>query len=364
MGACASKQPVSAEDNQEKVRDKELSARIKEDAAKDSKVVKILMLGAGESGKSTIVRQIVRLFGRHKENAEDVKNLTHLCIQNVFTTIRTLCQHIKRNNLEWKLEDREAYDDIMSGPSVLKVINDDTSNLDDRFNDNVKKLWADEGIQLAWTQRHVLPIVETVKYFLDKLDVVLAPGYTVSDQDALLVRNRTTGIIEQSFVLNGIDFLVVDVGGQKTERKKWIHCFQDVTAIIFVAALSEYNLRMFEDLSKNRMADAIELFDSICNNQFLERAALILFLNKRDLFEEKIRFVPIASVPEFGDFDGEVGHFDKSCDYFLQKFLARNKLKTRNIYFHVTCATDKDNVQVVFEACREVILKRMLEAQW
>ena len=38
-----------------------------------------------------------------------------------------------------------------------------------------------------------------------------------------------------------------DVGGQRTQRSKWIHCFDDVTAIIFIIALSEYNLRLAED---------------------------------------------------------------------------------------------------------------------
>lgn len=38
-----------------------------------------------------------------------------------------------------------------------------------------------------------------------------------------------------------------DVGGQRSERKKWIHCFEGVTAIIFIVALSEYDLTLAED---------------------------------------------------------------------------------------------------------------------
>ena len=38
-----------------------------------------------------------------------------------------------------------------------------------------------------------------------------------------------------------LNFRVFDVGGQRSERKKWIHCFEDVTAIIFIVALSEYD---------------------------------------------------------------------------------------------------------------------------
>lgn len=38
-----------------------------------------------------------------------------------------------------------------------------------------------------------------------------------------------------------------DVGGQRSERKKWIHCFEGVTAIIFIVAMSEYDLTLAED---------------------------------------------------------------------------------------------------------------------
>ena len=80
-----------------------------------------------------------------------------------------------------------------------------------------------------------------------------------------------------------------DVGGQRNERKKWIHCFEGVTAVIFVAAISEYDQKLFEDASTNRMVEALDLFEDICNNAFFVKSSLILFLNKRDLFEEKIK---------------------------------------------------------------------------
>ena len=43
-----------------------------------------------------------------------------------------------------------------------------------------------------------------------------------------------------------------DVGGQRSERKKWIHCFEGVTAIIFCVALSGYDLVLAEDEEMNR----------------------------------------------------------------------------------------------------------------
>jgi guanine nucleotide-binding protein G(i) subunit alpha len=95
-----------------------------------------------------------------------------------------------------------------------------------------------------------------------------------------------------------------DVGGQRNERKKWIHCFEGVTAVIFVAALSEYDQILFEDASTNRMMEALNLFDEICNNSFFIKSAMILFLNKRDLFAEKIKLKKISDSSMFREYQG------------------------------------------------------------
>ncbi len=110
----------------------------------------------------------------------------------------------------------------------------------------LKRLWADSGVQICFERGNEYQINDSAKYFLDKMDEVNKPGFNPSDQDILRTRVRTTGIIEINFSLKGMNFRVFDVGGQRSERKKWIHCFEDVTAIIFIVALSEYDqVRLF-----------------------------------------------------------------------------------------------------------------------
>jgi G-protein alpha subunit len=58
-----------------------------------------------------------------------------------------------------------------------------------------------------------------------------------------------------------------DVGGQRDERRKWIQCFNDVTAIIFVTACSSYNMVLREDPTQNRLRESLDLFKSIWNNR-------------------------------------------------------------------------------------------------
>lgn len=52
-------------------------------------------------------------------------------------------------------------------------------------------------------------------------------------------------------------FRVYDVGGQRSERRKWMHCFDDVTAIIFVAAVSAYDQVLYEDATQNRIDEVL-----------------------------------------------------------------------------------------------------------
>lgn len=98
-----------------------------------------------------------------------------------------------------------------------------------------------------------------------------------------------------------------DVGGQRSERKKWIHCFESVTSIIFCTALSEYDEVLLEQRSQvrhmhsvprvavliipaqNRMAESLELFDSIINSRWFLRTSIILFMNKIDVFRDKLQ---------------------------------------------------------------------------
>lgn len=106
----------------------------------------------------------------------------------------------------------------------------------------------------------------------------------------------------------------------------------------------------------------MDLFDEIINNAFFRKSSIILFLNKRDLFEKKVKTSPIRLTPAFSDYEGPDGDYDAGVDYFLKKFLARNKSGAdHQIYHHVTCATDTRNVRVVFDSCKDIILRENLK---
>lgn len=108
------------------------------------------------------------------------------------------------------------------------------------------------------------------------------------------IRVRSTGIEEAEFKFKDIKFRMVDVGGQRSERRKWIHCFDGVNAIIFCVALSEYDQVLREDDNQNRMKESLLLFQEIVNSHWFRNTTFIIFFNKMDLFKQKIKEKPLT----------------------------------------------------------------------
>jgi len=139
--------------------------------------------------------------------------------------------------------------------------------------------------------------------------------------------------------------------------KKWIHCFENVTAVIFVAAISEYDQVLYEDENTNRIVEALNLFEEICNSRWFRDTSMILFLNKRDLFAEKIQKVSLATY--FPDYSGE-DSFDDAAKFLQELFESKNRNPDKQIYAHVTCATDTGNIAAVFNAVKDIIIRKSL----
>lgn len=102
-------------------------------------------------------------------------------------------------------------------------------------------MWVDGGVQEAMSRANEFQLNDSSEYFWKRADVILQPDYIPNDDDVLRSRVRTTGIVSQNFSIKEQKYTVFDVGGQRNERRKWIHCFDNVTAVIFVTAISEFD---------------------------------------------------------------------------------------------------------------------------
>lgn len=162
---------------------------------------------------------------------------------------------------------------------------------------------------------------------------------------------RTSGVVSKQFMFQNKLFTMYDVGGQRMERRKWVQYFDHANSLVFVAAISEYNQVLAEDSSKNRMLESLELFEQIVNSGHFASMSVILFLNKVDLFEEKIKTVDPKQW--FPDYD-EGCDYEKAVKYFKMQFEKRlnsgNPDSKRLIFHYTTCATNTKNVKHVFDS--------------
>jgi hypothetical protein len=229
--------------------------------------------------------------------------------------------------------------------------------IDQRLAEHLKALWNDRSIQITYDNRASYQLTDSAKYFFDRVDEVSKPGYIPSEQDVLRSRVRTTGIVENEFHIDGNAFKMFDVGGQRNERKKWIHCFENVTAVLFVAAISEYDQVLYEDETTNRIVEALNLFEEICNSRWFRETSMILFLNKRDLFAEKIQRVPLRKF--FPEYQGD-DSYKSGCEFMQEQFESKNRNPDKQVYTHITCATDTNNISAVFNAVKDIIIRKSL----
>ena len=234
-----------------------------------------------------------------------------------------------------------------------------------------------------------------------------------TNQDILHSRKATKSITEYCVTINKIPFRFVDVGGQRSQRQKWFQCFESVTSILFIVSSSEYDQVLLEDRAKNRLRESQNIFETIVNNRCFQDVSYILFLNKTDLLEEKLKLVKILaknyileatvhhrrpsppSQPQvnhhtdldnnlqslsppnsqlfisesrekvgfrsigeyFPEFRGDPTDLATVQSFILQLFDSVRRDKRKQMYHHFTTAVDTENIKYVFNAVRNTILQ-------
>ncbi|KAK7688009.1 hypothetical protein QCA50_008379 [Cerrena zonata] len=347
MGACFSQGAIEISE-ESKQRNREVEKELREAKVRMSHQVKVLLLGSGDSGKSTILKQM-RLIHRVPFSQQEIENYRQLVFNNL------------THGMKYILDAMDDMGIALSDDSVSHVqLIDDAIDLRDgqpfpqEYYEPLKKLWEDPSVQKAWERGNEAALPDNLIYFFSDLERLFDPAFVPNEQDIVQTRARTIGITETVFHLRDHEMLMVDVGGQKSERRKWIHCFQDVTSILFLVSLSGYDQCLIEDKDANQMQDAMTIWDSICHSQWFKQTSIILFLNKNDLFEKKIEHSDIKTF--FPDYDGEAGDARSGREYFKKRFarLAQKaNQKEREIYIHTTTATDTAMLRVVMAAVEE-----------
>lgn len=339
--------------------DQQVAADLKQRKDEMAKEFKILILGSGESGKSTIFKQI-RILRNNGYDGEELLEHRRLVYSNAVVGISKLVKGAVNNNFEFLKENEEIAErykgiDESHGLDLC----DDFSRV---YGPDIAALWKDPAVQKAFEIRGELHVEDGFEYFMKNLDRIVDPEYIPTVNDVLNARQKTLGVVEMRVEQFDHVFRFLDVGGQRNERKKWIHHFDDVTAIIYVAAMSDYNQNCVEDNKTNRMVEALNIFESVVNNPVFKKTPLILLFNKTDMFKQKIEKFPLYryfhNYPVSGNYlsNTEI-KFEKGRKFVKRMFMEKAKNK-KNVHRFYTCATDTDQMQRVLQCVEELAFKK------
>jgi len=151
--------------------------------------------------------------------------------------------------------------------------------------------------------------------------------------------------------------------------EKWIHCFDDVSAVLYCSSLTEYDLALREDPRYNRLEDSRALFGEVCHQNAFTGRAIIFFLNKIDLFREKLPKSPLQNYqpgyrPPPDDISENLdAHVSAAGEYIKQLFMTTINTSNRelsSVFVHITCALDTRQVEVIIGAVRKSLLDELL----
>ena len=145
--------------------------------------------------------------------------------------------------------------------------------------DEAKKIWEDPAMKKVVFDSKELRCPDSIFYFMDRIDEIAKPEYTPNDDDILRCRGKTSGVIETTFDVDGVPLRMVDVGGQRTERKKWMHCFDQVTCVLYFISLSEYNQTLHEDMNTLRTKESQKVCNVSYFHNYLYRLKITILLS-------------------------------------------------------------------------------------
>jgi len=335
---------------------RQINRRMRQGENNDDEIIKLLFLGAGGSGKSTLFKQLRLLHGNGLGEEERLGYRSNI-YRNLVDGMKKL---LEGNFMLMDEENDETVDAKTAMVSCDEKLAEYIEELDDgalitkETAEYFQKAWSDSGMQATWKQRSVLQLQDSLKYFIGHIARIAEDNYVPTVDDVMHVRVQTTGIVEEHLTMNDRSFLIVDVGGQRSERRKWINCFSGVTGLIFVASLTAYNQFLYEDESVNRLKESLGLFKSLVNAETFKEAAIVLFLNKSDLFSVMCKETPITISTDYN------GNGMEEDQYNFIKTLYENQADKHRIYTHKTCATQTDQIKHIFDSVNHNVINRAL----
>ncbi|KAJ7083891.1 guanine nucleotide binding protein, alpha subunit [Mycena epipterygia] len=249
------------------------------DCGRYKRECKILLLGSHKSGKNTIVKQLKMIYQGF--DARELAEYRTTIYSNVLDSAGTLARVVRQVGVG-ALEEGER-----THAAPTDVLLQTNAILTPALADAIWHVARASAVECLLDEFYLM---DSAFYFFTSIQCIAAPTYVPSEEDIIHCANaNSTAITETNLWMGALSIRIINVGAQRSERRKWIHCSENVTSIIFCTALSEYDERGgMERGASNRLHESHALFDSVITSYWFRCTSVILFLNKVDVFQQKL----------------------------------------------------------------------------
>eukprot|EP01125_Pyxidicula_operculata_P016724 TRINITY_DN5783_c0_g2_i6.p1 TRINITY_DN5783_c0_g2~~TRINITY_DN5783_c0_g2_i6.p1 ORF type:complete len:251 (-),score=46.33 TRINITY_DN5783_c0_g2_i6:93-845(-) len=236
MGDNCSKQLQTEDERLEFDTNRKINQIIKTEKKERRKIprLKLLLLGTGDAGKSTFSKQL-KVMHIGEFNTEEREYYKQVIYSNCLETMKKLVEACEKEEVIFPSK-------IKTHVAILK----DSEEINEEVGRSIYHIWNDERVQKVFEKRHndLRPPggKSGAKYYLDNIKAICDTNYTPNDDAIFRAKIKTSGINECSFRYKETEFIIVDVGGQRSERNKWLHCFDEASAVLYIAALNEVRI--------------------------------------------------------------------------------------------------------------------------
>ncbi|CAL8105464.1 unnamed protein product [Calicophoron daubneyi] len=308
-------------------RNKEIERDLRKEKDRLRRRQMILLLGTGESGKSTFLKQMKIINGK-RFSSQELAELKDIIYDNTFKGVLFLLQARENLNIPWEAgacsTAASAGQQLEAYFAETRAIRRERARLhqplwaENEFLNLVpamRAVWADASIRTAFDQRaRVITenFSENTRYYLNRLNYIGVKDYSPTDEDIVWSRKPTESIIEEEIVVHNASLVFIDVGGQTKERRKWCQCFSDMTSVLFLIACSHYDEHYQDRVTKefrNKLREAMIVFEGLINHVAFRRVSIIIFFNKTDILKEKVAARQSSIRDEFPNFPAKFDPF-------------------------------------------------------
>lgn len=231
--------------------------------------------------------------------------------------------------------------------------------------EDMRRLWNEPFVQNSLEEQGI-SLRDQSGFFLDDVMRICRKDYIPTSNDILRARVQTLGPQEHHITLENPSeqtrlWTIYDVGGSRSQRAVWAQFFDDVNVIIFLAPLSGFDQMLEEDETVNRLTDSLRLWQMISRNRILQSVELILFLNKLDILDAKLKS-GIQFRQHEVSYSG-VNNTKSVAKFMVDTFFSlhqQSARKRRNVYPHLVCAIDITATAKIIDRVYHVVVVKYL----